>query len=501
MPRLGTLRPTPRFRNARGPWQRGLETPQMVRGHTLRPADGKQRLPPCQTKNHKRDQRKRPSTTIRQADRRGLRKTSGQYGRSRPRKSRLPETAGKRRDKPAAKNNCCEDLRTCPRENWKGRRRNRPPNKEQTGLISNGQVYRAIPTPDQNPPWSQITNQRCWFYREADLDSDHTRCLSNNGRDPDLRNHTYREHQRPVRTATSYLRVQPWNTSRARNRANRHSRTNPPSALRLQDDQCGLHKPSGQSLVHRREQSAVGVHDRLRGNRLLDRRSIQRHKQRGTTYHAQSTVSIPNPRPASSRRSRDHPPRRDAAEKMGLWQRNQPVHSRRSLPLHSMEHARANLTRSRWEIFRRDLRLCPVDWAGTLEPWKLLRLAERPLPRRKRPPRHGRTLHDPRRVHTHNLPQRATGRSSSIIREIPGLQRTFPNQVLLCIQHTRHLRCSPFRKHLFHRTTPLPKIQSHLFQHRPKLLAQPLPWLFHTYQLDQRPTRSKQGTRLLHVRP
>src|SRR6266702_4032440 len=304
MPRLGTLRPTPRLRNARRPWQRRLETPQMVRGHTLRPADGKQRLPPGPTENHKRDQRKRPGPAIRQADRRGLRKTSGKHGRSRPWKRRLPEAARKRRDKPAAKNNCREDLRTCPRENWKGRRRNRPPNKEQTGLITNGQVYRAIPTPDQNPPWSQITNKRRWFHREADLDSHHARRLPDNGRDSHLRNHTYREHQRPVRAATSYLRVQPWNTSRARNRANSHSRTNPPSALRLQDDQRRLHKPSRQSTIHRRQQSTVSIHDRLRGNRLLDRRSIQRHKQRGTTYHAQSTVSIPNPRPASSRRSR-----------------------------------------------------------------------------------------------------------------------------------------------------------------------------------------------------
>src|SRR6266702_1778884 len=254
MPRLGKLRPTPRLRNARRPWQRRLETPQMVRGHTLRPADGKQRLPPGPTENHKRDQRRRPW------------------------KSRLPEAARKRRDKPAAKNNCREDLRTCPRENWKGRRRNRPPNKEQTGLITNGQVYRAIPTPDQNPPWSQITNKRRWFHREADLDSHHARRLPDNGRDSHLRNHTYREHQRPVWTPTSYLRVQPWNTSRAWNRANRHSRTNPPSALRLQDDQRGLHKPSRQSIVHRREQSAVGVHDRLRRNRLPHRRSLQCHQ-------------------------------------------------------------------------------------------------------------------------------------------------------------------------------------------------------------------------------
>src|SRR6266702_5577560 len=262
MPRLGKLRPTPRLRNARRPWQRRLETPQMVRGHTLRPADGKQRLPPGPTENHKRDQRKRPW------------------------KSRLPEAARKRRNKPAAKNNCREDLRTSPRENWKGRRRNRPPNKEQTGLITNGQVYRAIPTPDQNSPRSQIAPERRRLHREADLDSDHTRCLSNNGRDPDLRNHTYREHQRPVRAATSYLRVQPWNTSRARNRANSHSRTNPPSALRIKDDQCRLHKPGGQSSVQRREQGTVGVHDRLCGNRLPHRRSLQRHQQRGTTNHA-----------------------------------------------------------------------------------------------------------------------------------------------------------------------------------------------------------------------
>ena len=194
MPRLGTFRPAPRFRNARRTRQRRLETPQMVRGHTLRLADGKQRLPPGPTKNHKRDQCKRPSPAIRQADRRGLRKTSGQHGRSRSWKGRLPEAARKRRDKPAAKNNCCEDLRTSPRENWKGRRRNRPPNKEQTGLISNGQVYRAIPTPDQNSPRSQITPERRRLHRETDLDRDHTRRLSDNGRDPDLRNHAYREH-------------------------------------------------------------------------------------------------------------------------------------------------------------------------------------------------------------------------------------------------------------------------------------------------------------------
>ena len=194
MPRLGTLRATSRFRNARGPWQRGLETPQMVRGHTLRPADGKQRLPPCQAKNHKRDQRKRPRPTTRPSDRRGLRETSRQHGRSQSWKGRLPKTARKRRNKPAAKNNCCEDLRACPRKNWKGRRRNRRPNKEQTGLITNGQVYRAIPTPDQNTPRSQITNQRRWFHRETDLDSGHASCVSDNGGDPDIRNHTYRKH-------------------------------------------------------------------------------------------------------------------------------------------------------------------------------------------------------------------------------------------------------------------------------------------------------------------
>jgi len=192
MPWLGTFWPTPRLRNAGGPWQRGLETPQMVRGHTLRLADGKQRLPPCPTENHKRDQRKRPGPTIGPADRRGLRQTSRKSGRSRSWKSRLPETAGKRRDKPAAKNNCCEDLRTCPRKDREGRRRNRSPNKEQTGLISNGQVHRTIPTPDQNPPRSQITNERRWFHRETDLDRDHARRLSHNGRDAHLRNHAYR---------------------------------------------------------------------------------------------------------------------------------------------------------------------------------------------------------------------------------------------------------------------------------------------------------------------
>src|SRR5260370_596143 len=151
-------------------------------------------VPRGQTKKHKLDKRKRPNPTIRPADRRGLRETSGQYGRSRSWKGRLPEAARKRHDKPAAKNNCCEDLRTCPRENWKGRRRNRPPYKEQTGLISNGQVYRAIPTPDQNSPRSQIAPERRRLHREADLDSDHTGRLSDNGRDPDIRNHTYRQH-------------------------------------------------------------------------------------------------------------------------------------------------------------------------------------------------------------------------------------------------------------------------------------------------------------------
>jgi hypothetical protein len=194
MPRLGTLRPTPRLGNARGPWQRGLETPQMVRGHTLRLADGKQRLPPCPTKNDKRDQRKRSGPTAGQANGGRFCEASRQNGRSRSWKGRLSEAAGERRDKPAAKNNCCEELRTSPRENWKGRRRNRPPNKEQTGLISNGQVYRAIPTPDQNSPRSQIAPERRRLYREADLDRDHTRRLSDNGRDPDLRNHAYREH-------------------------------------------------------------------------------------------------------------------------------------------------------------------------------------------------------------------------------------------------------------------------------------------------------------------
>src|SRR6266699_3430747 len=286
MPRLGTLRPAPRLRNARRPRQRGLETPQVVRCYPLGLTDGEQRLPPCPTENNKRDQRKRPGPTARQANGRRLRETSGQYGRSRSWKGRLPEAAGKRRDKPTAKNNCCEDLRTCPRENRKGRRRNRPPNKEQTGLINNGQVYRAIPTPHQNSPRSQIAPERRRLHRKADLDRNHTRRLSDNGRDPDLRNHTYREHKRPVRAATSYLRVQPWNTSRARNRANSHSRTNPPSALRIKDDQCRLHKPGGQSSVHRREQGTVGVHDRLRGNRLPHRRSLQRHQQRGTTNHA-----------------------------------------------------------------------------------------------------------------------------------------------------------------------------------------------------------------------
>ena len=155
-----------------------------------------------------------------------------------------------------------------------------------------------------------------------------------------------------------------------------------------------------------------------------------------------------------------------------------------------MEHSRANLAGSGWEIFRRDLRLRPVAWTSTLESRKLLCMAERPLPGRKLSSRHGRTLHHPWRVHTNNLPQRATGGSPSLIRAIPGLQGTFPDQVLLRVQHTRHLRCRSFRKHLFHRATSLPKVQSDLFQHRPKLLAQPLPWLFRTYQLDQCATRA-----------
>src|SRR5439155_22645287 len=133
MPRMGTLRPTQRLRNARRTRQRRLETPQMVRGHTLQPADGKQRVPPRQTKDNQRDRRKRPRSPARPADRRGLREASWQHGRSRRRKSRIPETTGKRRNKPAAKNNCSKDLRTCSRKCRKGRRGNRPPNKQERG--------------------------------------------------------------------------------------------------------------------------------------------------------------------------------------------------------------------------------------------------------------------------------------------------------------------------------------------------------------------------------
>src|SRR5207249_7319257 len=141
----------------------------MVRGHTLRLADGKQRLPPRQAEDNQRDQRKRPRSPAGPDDRRGLREAGWQHCRSWPRKSRIPETAGKRRDKPAAKNNCCKDLRTRPGKDRKGRRRNRPPNKEKRGLIANGQVHRTIPTPDQNTTRSKITNKRRRLHRETDL--------------------------------------------------------------------------------------------------------------------------------------------------------------------------------------------------------------------------------------------------------------------------------------------------------------------------------------------
>src|SRR5207245_2358387 len=65
---------------------------------------------------------------------------------------------------------------------------------KQAGLITTGQVYRAIPTPDQNPPRSQITPERSRLHREADLDSSHPSCLSDNGGDAHLRHHPHREH-------------------------------------------------------------------------------------------------------------------------------------------------------------------------------------------------------------------------------------------------------------------------------------------------------------------
>src|SRR5207245_7017527 len=191
-------------------------------------------------------------------------------------------------------------------------------------------------------------------------DSPSTRNLPRNGRDPDLRSPAHWRSQRSLRTPTSHLRQPARHTRRTRNRTNSYSRTHTPSPLRLQNDQRRLQQPRRPGTLHRSKQSTLRIHDPIRRTRLPTRRSIQCHQLRRSTDPAQPTERVLHPSTTNLRWSSHNPTRRDVAEEMGLWKRNQPLHRSRSLPPDSLEQPRTHLPRLRRKIPGRNTRLLPV---------------------------------------------------------------------------------------------------------------------------------------------
>src|SRR6266566_5524261 len=351
MPRLGTIRPTPRLGNARRTRKRRMETPPVEQRHPLRMADRKNRIHTSQPERPEHDQHRRPKPRTRHANRTGQNQTSPGQDRDQPWRDRLHEAPRQRKNNATPQNHSRPVLRESRRQDQPSRRTSRTPTDSQTRqrrLIPNGPIHRTLPAPNPRPTQRPAPRPRSRIHRETDLDSPSACRLSDNGRDPHLRCTTHRRSKRPVRTTESHIRQPARNTSRARNRPNSHSRTNTPSPIRLQDDQRRLHQPQRQSTLHRRQQSTLSIHDPIRTNRIHNRRSIQRHqpdhRHSPTTQH---TGRFLHTRPTPRRRNSHNPPRRDAPEKMGLRKRHKPLHRSRRLPLHRLGHHRTNQPRLR----------------------------------------------------------------------------------------------------------------------------------------------------------
>src|SRR6266566_520852 len=308
MPRLGTIRPTPRLGNARRTRKRRMETPPVEQRHPLRMADRKNRIHTSQPERPEHDQHRRPKPRTRHANRTGQNQTSPGQDRDQPWRDRLHEAPRQRKNNATPQNHSRPVLRESRRQDQPSRRTSRTPTDSQTRqrrLIPNGPIHRTLPAPNPRPTQRPAPRPRSRIHRETDLDSPSACRLSDNGRDPHLRCTTHRRSKRPVRTTESHIRQPARNSSRARNRPNSHSRTNTPRSIQR-------HQPD--------------------------------HRHSPTTQH---TGRFLHTRPTPRRRNSHNPPRRDAPEKMGLRKRNKPLHRRRRLPLHRLGHHRANQPRVR----------------------------------------------------------------------------------------------------------------------------------------------------------
>src|SRR3989454_8985425 len=127
LPRLGTIRTTPRQRNARRTRQRRMETPPLEQRHTLRLGDRKNRLhthqPKTPTNHQHRPAQPEPPNTIRTRQD----KSRWEPGRSRPWPNRLLQTARQRKSHTTPQNHRRTMHRESSQQNFTGRRRSCTP--------------------------------------------------------------------------------------------------------------------------------------------------------------------------------------------------------------------------------------------------------------------------------------------------------------------------------------------------------------------------------------